>query len=81
MYEFDFDEDMSPEAVAERQARWGCGPAISGEAMPTRANTGAEWARMRRWEKEADAARTLKKNGKKLTTLAEAPAQLAALGG
>lgn len=76
-----FDEDMSPEAIAERKARWGNGPAISGEALPTRKNTGAEWARMKRWESEHDAARKLVKAGKQLTTLADAPAQLEALGG
>jgi hypothetical protein len=71
---------MSPEAIAERRARW-LSVAVDGSAMPTRSNTGAEWKRMKTWEKEHDAARALTKAGKELTTLAEAPAQLKALGG
>ena len=63
------------------RARIGNGPAVSGSAMPTRARTGDEWARMKRWEKEHDAARKLVKGGHELTTLAEAPAQLKAVGG
>ncbi len=74
-------EDMSPEAIAERRARW-LSVSVDGSAMPTRKPTmGAEWDRMKQWEKNHDAARQLKKAGKKLTTLANAPAELEALGG
>lgn len=77
------DDDMSPEAVAARKAWWGNGPAISASALPTR-DTGAsaEMARTKRWEKEHDAARQLKRSGvKQLPRLADAPAVLAQLGG
>ena len=67
--------------TSEWRKRIGNGPAISGTAMPTRANTSAEWARMKRWEGEHDAARTLAKSGVKVDKLAEAPAKLRALGG
>lgn len=75
------EADQSDEAKAERRSRW-LSVGIDGTALPTRKPLmGGEWNRMKTWEKEHDAARTLKKNGKQLTTLAEAPAQLKALGG
>jgi hypothetical protein len=73
-------EDMSPEAIAERRSRW-LSVGVDSRAMPTRTQNSQEWDRMKRWEKEHDAARTLAKAGKEITTLAEAPAQLKALGG
>lgn len=67
--------------TSEWRQRVGNGPAISGKALPTRANTSAEWARMKRWESEHDATRQLAKSGVKVDNLAEAPAKLKALGG
>lgn len=69
------------ETKEQWKARIGNGPAVSGSALPTRANTGGEWARTKRWEREHAAARELVKGGHELTTLAEAPAQLKAVGG
>lgn len=69
------------ETKEQWRARIGNGPSISSQAMPTRSENHGQWARMKQWEKEHDAARALKKAGKELTTLAEAPDQLKALGG
>lgn len=75
--------------MAETKEEWkrriGNGPAIGASALPTRGSGSknqAEWDRMKRWEKEHDAARQLAKAGvRDLNNLAEAPDRLRSLGG
>lgn len=67
----------------EWKAWVGTGPSISASALPTRSpQARAELARTKRWEKEHDAARQLKRAGvKHLPRLADAPKTLSELGG
>ena len=70
------------ETREEWKARIGSGPGIAASARPTTAGESAgQWERMKRWEKEHDATRTLAKHGVKVDNLKEAPGKLEALGG
>lgn len=75
------DEQLANETVEERRARW-LSVGASGAALPTRRPAvGQELNRTKKWETEHDAYRTLRKAGHQPQTVADAPADLARLGG
>ena len=74
---------MSEETIEEKRARWRS-VAVSAEALPTRKpDNRSQWQRMKKWEKENEAARKIGKTEHRdeLKSLAEAPALLRKLGG